>query len=100
MSRNNAYDAVVNEEDKRVMIEVVENADCAQLAVVDSGRRIPEEAIDRIYEPFFTTKKSDENIGLGLSFSKIIVESHKGRLFLDTACQHTRFVIEVPRAQS
>ncbi len=48
------------------------------ISVSDTGTGIPPEIIDRIYEPFFTTKKYGKGTGLGLSISMAIVKSHHG----------------------
>ncbi len=49
-----------------------------ELAVADRGHGISEEVINRLFDPFFTTKSS--GMGLGLSISRAIIESHEGRL--------------------
>jgi C4-dicarboxylate-specific signal transduction histidine kinase len=49
---------------------------CVQLAVTDSGPGIPEEAIDKVFDRFFTTKAC--GLGFGLSISRTIVNAHGG----------------------
>jgi two-component system, LuxR family, sensor kinase FixL len=51
------------------------------VAVRDSGRGIPAEAFDRVFESFFTTKR--EGIGLGLSISRSIIEAHGGAIWAE-----------------
>ncbi|MBU3915519.1 hypothetical protein KKA14_08280 [bacterium] len=48
--------------------------------IEDRGVGIPFEFLDRIKDPFFTTKQSSGNTGLGLAISDRIVENHGGRL--------------------
>jgi signal transduction histidine kinase len=50
------------------------------LSVSDNGRGIPPSIMDRIYEPFFTTKAKKESTGLGLSMVYAIVKQHNGYL--------------------
>jgi two-component system NtrC family sensor kinase len=50
------------------------------LEVVDEGPGIPEEDVDRIFEPFYTTKRPGEGTGLGLALVSTLVESRLGRI--------------------
>lgn len=67
-----------------------------ELAVEDGGAGIPPEHRKRLMEPFYTTKKPGKGLGLGLSISRTIVESHGGRLWLDETSPRTRFVFTIP----
>jgi two-component system cell cycle sensor histidine kinase/response regulator CckA len=55
-----------------------------RLQVEDTGTGISGEIIDRIWEPFFTTKEEGQGTGLGLSTVRSIVESHQGGVALST----------------
>ena len=55
------------------------------ISVKDNGNGIPQTALDKIFQPFFTTKPSGQGTGLGLSMSyEIITKSHGGELKVDT----------------
>ena len=70
-----------------------------ELRVEDNGAGIPEDRLDRIFEPFFTSKGRDQGTGLGLSISHRIVEEHGGRLEVEsTAGEGTRFAVLLPAA--
>ncbi len=52
----------------------------AEIKILDSGPGVPENALDKLFSPFFTTKPEGEGTGLGLSVSYGIVKEHGGRL--------------------
>jgi len=52
----------------------------AEILVRDNGLGIEQKFIDKIYQPFFTTKPAGEGTGLGLSLSYDIVKAHEGEL--------------------
>ena len=54
--------------------------DYAMITVSDTGIGIPEKHLDKIFEPYFTTKKKDEGTGLGLSVVHGVVKAHKGHI--------------------
>ncbi|MBL8744040.1 MAG: PAS domain S-box protein [Myxococcales bacterium] len=99
---NNAHDAAAHAEASWVRVRIEDRPEEAAVAVSveDSGRPIPEDVADRLFRPFFTTKKAGEGTGLGLSISRSIVERHGGTLDLDRAAPHTRFVMRLPRVSS
>ncbi|MDD4975717.1 MAG: ATP-binding protein, partial [Bacteriovorax sp.] len=94
---NNAFDAIETLEEKWIRITVVLKPNSIQINITDSGPGIPNEIADKVFKPFFTTKKMNKGTGLGLSISRKIIEEHKGNLILDTTSRNTRFVIELPK---
>ena len=56
-----------------------------ELAVRDSGPGIPDNLVDEVFKPFFTTKSN--GMGMGLALSRTIVEAHGGRLWTDRMTQ-------------
>lgn len=94
---NNTYDAIENlEQNKWVEISTQKTAKTFSILITDCGSGIPKHIVDKIMQPFYTTKEIGKGTGLGLSISKGIVEQHGGRLYIDTECANTRFVIELP----
>jgi signal transduction histidine kinase len=67
------------------------------LEIEDNGPGIPEEILDKILQPFFTTKKGTEGTGLGLSISHDIIKAHRGQLDIETLeGKGTKFIISLP----
>jgi signal transduction histidine kinase len=66
------------------------------IAVTDSGPGIPKEIVDKIMQPFFTTKPVGKGTGLGLSLSAGIMQTHGGALVIDSSCANTKFILEFP----
>ncbi|MFY9791659.1 MAG: PAS domain S-box protein [Candidatus Sulfotelmatobacter sp.] len=77
----NASDAMSGVEDRprQLVIRTERGDDRAQLTVQDVGVGIEPSGVDRVFEPFYTTKSG--GMGVGLSVSRSIVESHHGRLW-------------------
>ncbi len=68
-----------------------------EIKVSDNGNGIPKDIIDKIFQPFFTTKPTGQGTGLGLSMSyDIITKGHGGKLKVDTKeGEGTTFIIEL-----
>jgi PAS domain S-box-containing protein len=65
--------------------------------IEDTGPGIPPNLIERIFNPFFTTKPTGSGTGLGLSISLGIVREHEGRIWAENAPSGgARFVVELP----
>ena len=64
---------------------------------IDNGTGIPAKIIDKVMNPFFSTKTEGKRTGLGLSISHSIVEEHGGQLSLESEeGQYTKVIIELP----
>src|SRR5256886_4647537 len=75
--------------------------DLIRIEVEDTGPGIPPNLLERIFNPFFTTKPTGSGTGLGLSISLGIVREHEGRIWAENATQGgARFVIELPIVRS
>ena len=70
--------------------------DKIKIAVKDNGNGIPQKVIDKIFQPFFTTKPTGQGTGLGLSLSYDIVKAHGGKISVNTEeGGYTEFVVEL-----
>jgi len=69
------------------------------VAVEDTGAGIPREHLDRVFEPFFSTKGEGHGTGLGLSVCLSVVQAHGGRIDIDSEeGKWTRVLVTLPRA--
>ncbi len=67
------------------------------ISVKDNGNGIPQKVLDKIFQPFFTTKPTGQGTGLGLSLSYDIVKAHGGELKVDTKDgEGSEFIIRLP----
>ncbi len=68
-----------------------------EISVTDNGNGIPQKVLDKIFQPFFTTKPTGQGTGLGLSLSYDIVKAHGGELKVETKeGEGTEFMIHLP----
>jgi signal transduction histidine kinase len=69
---------------KRVVIEARPREEGRiEVAVTDSGPTVPPGVIDKVFDPFYTTKSG--GLGMGLPISRTIIEAHGGRLWAEQA---------------
>jgi PAS domain S-box-containing protein len=95
----NAAHAVKGREDGRIVVSTryVERLDAVLVSVEDNGAGITRDAMDRLFDPFFTTRRSDGGTGLGLSVSHGLIEEHNGILgVLSKPGVGSRFTIFLP----
>ena len=86
-----------SERDKqRLTVRTRRAGDVLRIEIEDTGAGIPPNLLERIFNPFFTTKPTGSGTGLGLSISLGIVREHEGRIWAENAAQGARFVIELP----
>jgi signal transduction histidine kinase len=93
---DNAIDSLTDVAEGRRLDLYIENGGRqATVRVRDNGRGIPPEKLDRIFNPFFTTK--EHGTGLGMAISKKIVEAHTGTIEVESAVgRGTEFQVTLP----
>jgi signal transduction histidine kinase len=98
---NNAVDAIKERKPERkwIGIEVIDSDGEVCICVSDSGGGIPESIIDKVFEPYFSTK-SKNGTGLGLYMAKMIVEKHgHGTVAVENIEGGARFVLRFSKAR-
>ncbi len=80
---------------RRLTLATARRDGIVEVTVGDTGPGVAAEAIERLFEPFFTTRTG--RMGLGLAVSRAIVEAHGGRLWMrETSGQGTTFAMTLP----
>ena len=101
---NNAFNAV-SEKAKRptpgyepgVSVSTIRVGDKIKIIVKDNGIGVPQKIIDKIFQPFFTTKPAGQGTGLGLSMSYDIIKAHGGELKVESQeAEGAEFTILLP----
>ncbi len=93
---NNAADAVEHEGKITLSTRLVENHR-VEIAVSDTGCGIPQENLDKIFAPFYTTKPQGKGTGLGLSIVYGIVKMHRGQIAVTSEVgRGTTFTVTLP----
>jgi C4-dicarboxylate-specific signal transduction histidine kinase len=77
---NNAKDILVEKEISNPKIKVQIDAKNHLVKISDNGGGIPDDIIDRVFEPYFTTKEQGKGTGMGLYMSKMIIEENMGAI--------------------
>lgn len=71
--------------------------DCLEIRVKDTGVGIPEAQIEHIFERFYSSDETPTGTGIGLHYSKSLVEMHAGMISVEsTACNGSTFIIQLP----
>jgi len=83
------YEPTVSVQTKKLNDKII-------LTVMDNGNGIPQKVVDKIFQPFFTTKPTGQGTGLGLSLSYDIIKAHGGEIKVETKeGEFTEFVISI-----
>ncbi|WIY23745.1 PAS-domain containing protein [Parasedimentitalea psychrophila] len=99
---NGMYEAVKHSKSggdpAKLVVSTVQKGEQYLVMISDNGGGIPEDARDKIFNPFFTTKPTGEGTGLGLSMSFDIVKQHGGELSFQTKLNKgTVFCLSLPK---
>lgn len=101
---NNAFYAIVEKSkqfygnyEPTISLSTKKLKDSVEISVSDNGMGISQKIIDKIFQPFFTTKPTGHGTGLGLSISYDIVKVHGGEIKVNTVeGEYTNFIIQIP----
>jgi len=93
----NASDAMGDMHGGRLEITPVLLPDSIRITIQDNGPGIPEDKLEEVWAPFYTTKGEDKGTGLGLAISRGIIEEHHGSIQVrNNPLGGAEFIIELP----
>jgi signal transduction histidine kinase len=81
---NERRKSIIGNYEPAVFLKTRQKNGMIEITVGDNGKGIPQNILDKIFQPFFTTKPTGEGTGLGLSISYDIVKAHGGELKVET----------------
>lgn len=91
----NGYEPTVSVSTR--LVNLTQGNHGVELTVMDNGNGIPQKVMDKIFQPFFTTKPTGEGTGLGLSLSYDIIKAHGGEIKAETKeNEGSKFIINLP----
>jgi len=80
-----------------VTVRTKKNNNEIEISVADNGNGIPEKVLDKVFQPFFTTKPTGQGTGLGLSLSYDIIKANQGNIKIrNTPGEGVEFIITLP----
>ena len=80
-----------------VVLKTNRTDESVEVRIRDNGSGIPQDVIDKIFNPFFTTKPTDKGTGLGLALSNDIVRQHGGTISVTSeAGEYTEMMVNLP----
>ena len=101
---NNAFYAVSEKKKQQsdgyeptISVSTKKTGNKITIGVGDNGNGVPKKVVDKIFQPFFTTKPTGQGTGLGLSLSYDIIKAHSGEIKVETKeGDGTTFTIVLP----
>jgi PAS domain S-box-containing protein len=93
---SNSIDAIALLSERWIRLEIGKEKQFLVMKLVDSGHGLPDSVAQKIFTPFFTTKRIGKGTGIGLVISKRILEDHNGSLEVDGSALNTTFIIKIP----
>jgi signal transduction histidine kinase len=101
---NNAFYAVTEKQKQNlngyeptVKVNTAKQNGRVEIRVSDNGNGIPQKVMEKIFQPFFTTKPTGQGTGLGLSLAYDIIKAHDGEIKVETKeGEGTVFILQLP----
>lgn len=94
---NNSRDAILrkNTGEGKIILKIRRSGDAIEIMCTDNGGGIPPEVLDRIFEPYFTTK-GEKGMGIGLYMSKMILKKMNANIRVENEGEGAKVTITIP----
>ncbi|WP_088227084.1 sensor histidine kinase [Desulfosporosinus sp. FKB] len=80
----NAFEAIGTEEQGQVHVTTCSDFNWLIIQIQDNGPGIPRDKLDSIFDPFYTSKNTNRNWGVGLSYAKQVIDGHFGHIHVES----------------
>lgn len=99
-SRDVLMDTIADTTGKNIALQLTDEGQMIIITIEDNGGGIDETVIDKVFDPYFTTKEMAQSTGMGLYMCKVLIEEHmNGKISVSNGSQGARFKIELPKNQ-
>jgi len=96
---SNSKDVLLNSDEKIIFFRLKKLKSSIQISISDTGGGVPKKDIDRIFEPYFTTKEQGKGTGIGLYMSKSIIKNMGGDIEVSNSKTGAKFKIILPTGE-
>ncbi|MBF0366130.1 MAG: GHKL domain-containing protein [Oligoflexia bacterium] len=93
-----AFENITDHREKKIIIEIKSDENQIKIVYCDNAGGMPKEVMEKIYDPFFTTKGVGKGTGLGMNLAYEIIKQHSGKIVVSTVIgEGTTFEIFLPK---
>ena len=93
---DNTIKALADVEEKKIKIATQKNKNFFTISIQNNGPQIAKKDLDRLFDPFFTTRQPGEGVGMGLTISYNLIKEHNGEIKARNLTEGVEFLIELP----
>lgn len=96
---DNAIKALAKIDNKRITVRTSNNNQFFKISIQNNGPKIPKKDLNKLFDPFFTTRQPGQGVGMGLTISYNLIKEHKGNIKVQNLKEGVEFTIELPLQQ-
>jgi len=93
---DNAIKALAKVDDKKIKVATYKNNHTYSISIQNNGPQIAKKHLDKLFDPFFTTRETGKGVGMGLTISYNLIKEHNGEIKVRNLKEGVEFIIELP----